>query len=66
MTPNHKLDDYLRLSNAILEMHDRPGHGLRGLIGEDEWARMHEPPEPPTWRERIAAAWRCLRGDIGE
>lgn len=58
--------DYLRLSNDLLDAHDRPGYGLRRLFTEDEWARMHAPPKPPTWRERIAAAWRCLRGDIGE
>lgn len=58
--------DIQRLSNEILDTHDRPGYGLRGLIGEEVWALLHEPPEPPTWRERFAAAWRCLRGDIGE
>jgi len=58
-------DEYLRLSSKLLDAGDRPGYGLRGLLGEDEWARINQPPKPPTWRERFAAAWRCLRGDIG-
>lgn len=76
MTRDHKLilgggevitpRDFLLNSSEMLIVEDRPGYGLRGLIGEEAWARMHEPPKPPTWRERISAAWRCLRGGIGE
>lgn len=58
--------EFLRLTNRMLEAHDRPGYGLRGWIGEEAWARMHAPPKPPTWRERVVAAWECLKGNVGE